>query len=390
MKYYVDTAYETLNKHNEELCGDKIEIIRTEDSVVAVLADGLGNGVKANILATMTTKIIGTFMANGLNIDEAVETIASTLPVCKERGIAYSTFSILQIFDSGEGYLVEYDNPSVFVIKKGNLAEIEYEERIISGKVIKESRFTVGQNDLFIMVSDGVIHAGIGQTLNLGWQWPHVSEYIKKTNKRDMSAKTIAKLLISACDNLYAHEPGDDTTVVAIKIKKPVILNIMVGPPKDRNEDEKFMKEFMKREGKKVICGGTTAQIAARVLKREIVTSFDYFNPEVPPTALIDGIDLTTEGVLTLGKALDHIRICVSSDSTMKDFLELNEKDGASMLAKILLEESTSINFFVGCATNPAHQKYEPALSLGVKLKLVEKMATYLRTLGKQVTIRYH
>ena len=390
MSFYVDAAYESLNKHNEELCGDKIDVIRTEDSVVVVLADGLGNGVKANILATMTTKIIGTFIVNGLNIDEAVETIASTLPVCKERGIAYSTFSILQIFNSGEGYLVEYDNPSVFLLKKGKLAKFEYEKRVISGKVIKESRFTVGTNDLFVMVSDGVIHAGIGQTLDLGWQWEHVSEYIRKTNKNDMSAKGIAKLLISACDNLYAHEPGDDTTVAAVKIKKPVTLNIMSGPPKDREEDEKFIKEFMRREGKKVVCGGTTAQIIARVLKKEIVTSFDYFNPEVPPTAKIEGIDLTTEGVLTLGKALDHIRICSSSNSTMKDFLDLNEKDGASTLAKILLEESTSINFFVGCATNPAHQSNDPALSLGVKQKMVEKMASYLRSMGKQVVVKYH
>lgn len=390
MNFYVETAYESINKYNEELCGDKVEIIRTEDSVVAVLADGLGNGVKANILSTMTTKIIGTFMANGLNIDEAVETIANTLPVCKDRGIAYSTFSILQIFHSGEGYLVEYDNPSVFIFKKGRLVSPEAEERLISGKVIKESRFTVGTNDLFIMVSDGVIHAGIGQTLNLGWQWNHVSDYIRKTNRNDLSAKGIAKLLISACDNLYAHKPGDDTTVAAIKIRKPVHLNIMVGPPRDRGEDEAFIHEFMEKQGKKVVCGGTTAQIVARVMNREIVTSFDYCNPEIPPTAKIEGIELTTEGVLTLGKALDHVRICSSSKSTMQDFLELNEKDGASMLAKILMDESTSIHFFVGCAINPAHQDHEHVLSLGVKLKLVEKMASYLRSMGKQVSISFH
>jgi hypothetical protein len=126
------------------------------------------------------------------------------------------------------------------------------------------------------------------------------------------------------------------------------------------------------------------------VLNREIVTSFDYYNPQIPPTAQIEGIDLTTEGVLTMGKALDHIRIYSSSDSTMKDLLELNEKDGASMLSKILLEESTSVNFFVGCARNPAHQKNEPSLSLSAKLKLVEKMAEYLRGLGKNVIIKYH
>lgn len=390
MSFYVDIAFESLNKHNEELCGDKIEVIKTEDSVVVVLADGLGSGVKANILATMTTKIIGTFIVDGLNIDEAVETIANTLPVCRDRGIGYSTFSILQIFNSGDGYLVEYDNPAIFILKKGKLVNIEPQKRVISGKIIKESHFTVSPNDLFVMASDGVIHAGIGQTLNLGWQWEQVSEYIRKTNQNDMSAKRIAKLLISACDNLYAHKPGDDTTVVAIKIRKPITLNVMVGPPKDRNEDDEFINEFMNKDGKKLVCGGTTAQIVARVLKREIVTSFDYYSPEIPPIAKIEGIDLTTEGVLTLGRALDHIRNCSSSDSTINDFLELNEKDGASMLAKILLDESTSINFFVGCAVNPAHQDQEPALNLGVKIKMVEKMANYLRSMGKQVTVTFH
>lgn len=390
MNFYIDMAYESLNKYNEELCGDKVEIIRNEHSVVIVLADGLGSGVKANILATMTSKILGTFMANRLNIDEAVETIAKTLPVCQTRGIAYSTFSILQLFNSGEGYLVEYDNPSLFRLKKGKVAAIDSKSRVISGKLIKESRFSLSPDDLFIMVSDGVIHAGIGQTLNLGWQWENVSEYIQKTFKNDMSAKGITKLLLSACDNLYDHKPGDDTTVVAINVKKPSNLSVMVGAPVDVDEDAKIVDEFIKREGKKVVCGGTTSQIVAKALNREIKTCFDYFNPEIPPTAEIQGIDLTTEGVLTLRKTLEHIRSCASSNATIQDFVDLNNKDGASRLAKILLEESTKIHFFIGCAMNPAHQSPESPLNLSLKLKLIEEMADYLRNMGKQVTTEYH
>jgi len=364
MDFYIDMAYESLNKYNEELCGDKVEIIRNDYSVVIVLADGLGSGVKANILATLTSKIIGTFMANGLNVDEAVETIAKTLPVCKTRDIAYSTFSILQLFNSGEGYLVEYDNPSVFRLKKGKEAAIDSQSRIIGGKLIKESKFSLSSDDLFVMVSDGVIHAGIGQTLNLGWQWDHVSEYIQKTYKNDMSAKGITKLLLSACDNLYNHEPGDDTTVVAIKVKKPVDISVMVGPPVDVNEDMKIVEEFIDREGKKVVCGGTTSQIVARALHREIRTHFDYINPEIPPTAEIQGIDLVTEGVLTLRKTLEHIRSCAAPTATVQDFVDLNNKDGASRLAKILLDESTNLHFVIGCAINPAHQSPESPLNL--------------------------
>lgn len=371
----------SLNRHNEELCGDKVEIIRNENSIVVVLADGLGSGVKANILATLTSKIIGTIMANGSNIDEAVETIANTLPVCHERGIAYSTFSILQVFHSGEGYLVEFDNPSVFRLKRGKSSKIETESRVISGKLIKEARFDVSAEDLFVIVSDGVVHAGISHTLNLGWQWENVNEYVQRTYKSDMSARNITKLLLSVCDNLYAREPGDDTTVVSIKISTPINLNIMVGPPVDREKDHEVVNSFMGRAGRKVVCGGTTSQIVARELGKEVVAGFAYYNPSIPPTAEIEGISLTTEGVLTLRKALDHVKAFVSSQSTMQDFLDLNRKDGASRLAKLLLEESTHIHFIVGRAMNPAHQNPEFPLNLGLKLKLVEEIAVYLRSL---------
>ncbi len=389
MSLYIDVNYESLNKYREELCGDKVEIIRSSDSVVVVLADGLGSGVKANILATLTSKIIGTIMSNGLDIEEAVNTIASTLPVCKEREVAYSTFSIIQIFNNGEGYLVEFDNPAIMRLRKGRLLEIETESREISGKLINEARFSVSPDDLFIMISDGVIHAGIGQTLNLGWQWDNVRDYVQKTYKKDMSSKAIAKLLLSACDSLYANEPGDDTTVVALKAKKPIKLNLMIGPPVDMEKDKNIVAKFMNREGKKVICGGTTSQIVARITGKEIKTSIEYFNPSVPPTAEIEGINLTTEGVLTLRRTLELLKTCVSPESTMSDFLMLNKKDGASKLAKMLFEESTSIYFFIGQAINPAHQNPEFPLNMGLKFKLVEEIAGLLSQAGKHITIEY-
>jgi len=386
---YIDVNYESINKYKEELCGDKVEITRSSDSVIIVLADGLGSGVKANILATLTSKLIGTIMSNGLGIDEAVNTIASTLPVCKERGVAYSTFSIIQIFNNGEGYLVEFDSPSIMRLRKGKLLEIKTESRVVSGKLINEARFTVKPDDLFIMISDGVIHAGIGQTLNLGWQWDNVSEYIQKTYKKDSSSKAVTKLLLAACDSLYAHEPGDDTTVVALKAKKPVKLNLMIGPPIDSKNDAELVGRFINSEGKKVICGGTTSRIVARVLEKEIKTSIEYFNPSVPPTAEIEGISLTTEGVLTLRKTLELLKTCVSIDSTMSDYLNLNKKDGASKLAKMLLEESTSIYFFIGQAINPAHQNPEFPLNMGLKFKLVEEIAALLKQAGKHISIEY-
>ena len=168
---------------------------------------------------------------------------------------------------------------------------------------------------------------------------------------------------------------------MAVKVQKPVRLAIMVGPPVEPKQDSDVVNKFLAIEGKRVVCGGTTAQIVARETGKEIKTNFDYSNPGIPPTADIEGIDLTTEGVLTVRKALDLIKACTSSESSMRDFLNLNKRDGASRLAKIIMEESTNIYFFVGRAMNPAHQNPDFPLNLSLKLKLVEEIAAVIRSM---------
>lgn len=390
MDIFVETDYASINKQNEELCGDKVEIIRNDNSTIVVLADGLGSGVKANILATLTSKIIGTMLAEGASIDEAVETIANTLPVSKERGLAYSTFSILQICNSGNGYLVQFDNPSAIRLVKGKYEIIKSSEREINGKLIKESRFTVMPGEMIIMASDGVINAGVGHSLKLGWQWENVKEYTEKIYRNDMSAKNLSMLLISACDNLYESNPGDDSTVVTVKVRKSEQVNIIIGPPIDKKLDGYVVDKFIKQQGKKVVCGGTTSQIVSRETGKKVVANLNYFDSSIPPTAEIDGIDLTTEGILTIGAVISYAKDYSNPGSTIESFMQLNKQDGASRLAKLILEESTSVHFFVGRALNPAHQNPDFPLSLGMKLNMVTYLGKILKKIGKKVIIEYY
>ena len=162
MSVCLDISWKSLNKHNEELCGDKVEVLHTEDADIVILADGMGSGVKANILATLTSKILGTMFLNGAAIESCVETIARTLPICQVRQVAYATFSILQIFHDGNAYLVEFDNPSCVFIRDGKILDYPYKVREIEGKKIHEYRFQVKKNDCFVLMSDGVIYAGAG------------------------------------------------------------------------------------------------------------------------------------------------------------------------------------------------------------------------------------
>ena len=383
----IESGYVSLNKYHEELCGDCVEIINNEQSVTMVLADGLGSGVKANILSTLTSKILGTMMANGLKIEDAVQTIACTLPVCSVRKIAYSTFSILQVRKNGEAYLVQFDNPNAIFIRNAKCRDFPMERIDISGKKIYESHLMLQKGDMFVLVSDGVVHAGVGRIYNLGWQYEHVCQFVEDNFSDDITSKGMASLLAGACRQLYVDQPGDDATVAVLRIRGSQTTNVMVGPPVEKSEDGNMVGCLLHSEGKKIVCGGTTAQIVARCLKRDVKTRIDYINPSIPPTAAIEGIDLVTEGVLTLSKVLEYS----NAYQTSSDFDAIcgGRKDGASQLARILLEQSTCIHFYVGRAINPAHQNPDFPAYLSMKSRLVEELAQSLRNCGKQVTIRF-
>lgn len=391
MSVSIDVAWKSLNKYEEELCGDKVEILKTDDSDIVILADGMGSGVKANILATLTSKILGTMLYEGAALDSCVETIAKTLPICQVRKVAYATFSILQIFHSGEAYLVEYDNPGCVFIRDGRIVKYPYTEREIEGKKIHEYRFQVKKNDCFVLMSDGVIYAGAGEILNLqGWTWESMAEYTLKCTKKTLSASRLAALLSQACDELYVEKPGDDTTVAVARVIDRRVVNIFTGPPKEKADDERLMYDFMHAEGKKVVSGGTSANIAARILHKEIITKIDHTDPDVPPMAVIEGLDLVTEGVLTLGKVLKLLKRYTNDEFDVEFFDELDANNGASKLAKMIIEECTELNLFVGTAVNDAHKSSELSFDISMRMNVVDQLVHVAEEMGRHVTVKYY
>ncbi|MCI8442164.1 MAG: SpoIIE family protein phosphatase [Provencibacterium sp.] len=389
-KLFVDVGWESLNHFGEELCGDKVEIVRGDGYVLTVLADGLGSGVKANILSTMTSKIIATMFSEGGTLQDVVETMADTLPVCSERGVAYSTFTIVRIGLDGEVYLAEFDNPSLVWFKDNKLCEIPRQKMEMGGKVIEVARFTAGEGDMLVTFSDGVVHAGVGRLLDLGWQYDNIVQYLKENITPDISPLIYVRKLLSAVNTLYMDQPGDDSTVCAMRIKPNRPATVMVGPPVNQEMDETVVYKLMHSQGLKVVCGGSTSQIVSRVTGRELNVSIDYQNPSVPPTATIPGIDLVTEGVLTIGKSLDIIKgLMNNNDPQNLDTFTLNKKDGATLLARLLLEQCTEVRFLVGRALNPAHQNPGMPVSLGLKLNLIKELTAELEKTGKKVTVEY-
>ncbi len=387
--FSIDVSWSSLNKHNEELCGDKVEMLYTPDSVVMILADGMGSGVKANILATLTSKILRTMFREGASIDLAVETIVKTLPICSERKVAYSTFSILQVSYNGDAYLVEFDNPSCIFIRDKKIQNYPYEERMMEGKKIREYRFKAQIGDSFVLMSDGVVWAGTGEIMNYNWTWDEMAEYSLTCANQTRSASRMAALLSDMCNELYGRHPGDDTTVAVMKIEERQMVNIFTGPPKNKEDDEYVVQSLMEAKGTKVVAGGTSSDIVARVLGREITTNDDG-NGTIPPTSNIKGLDLVLEGVVTLSRVLALLKQYARGDLTVEFFFELDADNGASRLARLLIEECTDIHMFVGTAINSAYLDKDVPFEYSMRMSLVKDLQKVAESIGKNVIVEYY
>lgn len=368
-----------INKCGEELCGDRVVLWKDPEQTLIILADGLGSGVKANILSTLTTRIALTMLKNGESVGETLETLLNTLPSCKIRGIAYCTVTIIRIDRTGLCRIVEFDNPPVFIVRNHRLLPVQRTAEICGGKSVLISELQLLPGDALTVVSDGAIHAGLGVTFNHGWEWSNAGSYLCRIHAD--SGAEIARQFLDTCNTLYGGRPGDDTSVATLLYKPMQETHVLVGPPSDPGADAEFVKGFASRPGVKVICGGTTAAIAARVLRQEIRAALEYVDPTVPPVGFIEGIDLVTEGVVTLNRVLECLEIFE------RDILQFDpaKADGATQLCRLLLFRSTHIHFWIGTAENPAHQHPDFYQNYVTKSKAISQLTQILERIGKQV-----
>ncbi len=383
-----DIGWKSINHEGEQLCGDHVDIVeQNENSTVIVLADGLGSGVKASILSTLTSKIISTMMAEGLSLEECVSTIAATLPICSVRGVAYSTFTIIHLINNETAELIQYDNPHVILLREGKNFDYPKNELNINGKQIYKSVIDLQENDIFIAMSDGCPHAGIGIAYNFGWRRDDIISFMEMIADLGYTAKTLSTMLIDECNKQYGYHPGDDATACVVRVRKREPMNLLFGPPRNRDDCDRMMSLFFSKEGKHIVCGGTTSSIAAKYLGKPVRATLNFEQSDVPPIAEIEGVDLVTEGVITINKVIEYAKDALSSNELYDQWSI--KQDGASKICRLLFEEATDINFYVGRAVNPAHQNPDLPINFNIKMNLVEELSSCLKQMGKRIKVSY-
>ena len=381
---FLESGWASLNKHDEKLCGDFFRSFENNGKKVFVLSDGLGSGVKANILSTLTATILGTMLSRGIPLDECISTVATTLPVCRQRKLAYSTFTVLQI-ENSMAYLVQYCNPPVILLRQGRNVNYPHDIHFIGEKEILESHIPIATGDILILTSDGVANAGVGKLAPNGWQRGELVAFLERLDTATLSASHIAAQIVDCCRTLSEESLDDDASVLVVKFRERSVVNILAGPPENREDDNRVLKLFFAKAGLRVVCGGTTAQAVSKFQGKPLTVIEESDTPEIPAMYRMENVDYVTEGVVTLKKVLE---LCRRHLTDPLGLLELRrKKDAAAALALVLIETATDVNIYFGMAANEAHEGTE--FDFQVKLSLIRQLEECLRQMNKNVKISF-
>lgn len=399
---FIEVGHYQLFKSGQGACGDSF-LSQKNDSdgrVITVLSDGLGSGIKAGVLSTLTATMAMKFIASDIPIQRATEIIMSTLPVCKDRGISYATFTLVDIEPNSTVKIMEYDNPGYVLIRQGTMIEPIKQCSIIEKKGnsfapqretnVYYSDYQARPGDRLVFFSDGVTQSGMGtKHFPLGWGEAFAQEYILNQVHENpkISARDLAKQIVLKAQQFDAYHAKDDITCGVIYFREPRDLLIMTGPPVNLDHDADMVREFTSFNGKKIVCGGTTTNIVSRITGKKVKLLLKNIDPEIPPMSEMEGADLVTEGIITLAKVAEMLEKGATFGGSA--FLERERENAARKITEYLLN-SDRIQFIVGTKINEAHQDPNMPVELEIRRNIVKRIQRLLvEHYLKEVAVRY-
>ncbi|MCK5834580.1 MAG: SpoIIE family protein phosphatase [Lentisphaeria bacterium] len=385
----IEVSYYNLHKHNEVVPGDTFLVNKTNDKrIVAALADGMGSGVKANVLSQLTASMSQKFIMEGIDPIHAAQTIISTLPVCSKRNVSYSTLTALDIYPRGLVKILEYDNPDLIWIRGQEILPIKSEETAVktghTRNKIKYSEIQLKFGDRLVFFSDGVNQSGMGsKKYPFGWEEDNVKNFILSVLSKmpTVSSADLSKQIVLQAYRNDASMPKDDITCAVAYFRKSRNTLVLTGPPSVYEKNINLIDAFSNFEGKRIISGGTTSQIISKGIGEPITVDMNDLGGDIPPRATMKGADLVSEGMLTMNRA---IRILEE-----EDVKNIKDENAAYRMVQLLLG-SDSIEFLVGTAINEAHQSPNMPIEMGLRRITINKLANLLQDKYlKNVTVKY-
>ena len=382
-RFFIDVCYWQAGKSNQPVSGDMFlsRKLPEEGRVISVLADGLGSGIKASVLATLTSSMALRFVASDSDLKQTAGLMMDILPVCRERKIGYSTFTIVDIEASGAVRVIEHDNPAYVLVRHGKLVDVDKESATIQAapgtddeREMLFSHLTAGHGDRLIIFSDGVSQSGMGQkTTPLGWGADAVRQFALEQVRMnpDIAARELARRIVQRAVMNDLESPKDDITCAVIHFRRPRRLLLVTGPPFSKGNDAGMASHVEAFSGRKVICGGTTASIIARELGRRVDVDLSHVHPEIPPTSTMEGIDLITEGTITLGRVAELL-----AADAVPEAADAEGNPAVDVLG--LLLNSDIIHFLVGTRINEAHQDPNVPVELDIRRNIVKRIRSLL------------
>lgn len=385
---FIEIASHQEHKHTENCFGDTVlsKKLPEEQRIISVLSDGLGSGVKANILSSMTTRMAMKFIESDLDLVRSAGVMMQALPICQVRKISYATFSIVDAMLEGKTRIYEMDNPQCIIVRNAKQLILPHREITADNwkdRIINVYQFSAQEEDRIIIMSDGVTQAGLGNPkYPLGWQRDGVWKFVENQVRRKpyISASELAEAIVhEALDKEPEKKAGDDISCTVIYFRKPRKLMLLSGPPFDEEKDKDIAEMIDYYDGKTAICGGTTANIIERELCLKCEMDKTSFDPNIPMASIMPGIDLVTEGILTLTDVYRMLKEGVDED-----------KDNAAVRLTKLLLDSDKIDFVIGTKINEAHQDPNLPMELDIRRNIVKKIFRLLQSkFLKEISVKY-
>lgn len=364
----------------DAVCGDLMRVDRTPEAVNIVVSDGMGSGLRANIAAELGTTRLLHLMRSGFTMRQAFAQIVHTMRAAPEADLPYAVFTALRILPDGHAAILSFEMPAPVLIAGRHTSLITMRPVTVDNEVFLEGHFPMQRGDHICIVSDGISQAGLGNRFPMGWGMERICNFMQSQLDAGISPERLPDRLVDTALKLSQGTTGDDCTAVLVSARAGRTLTILTGPPADPANTPMFIRRFLNADGMKVVCGATTADLVARELGRPIRNDPLCDSMVAPPHYELEGIDLVTEGAVTLNQAY---RILTENPA------EMEEHSGVTELCQLLLG-ADRIQIFAGLAVNPAHNSIAfRQLGILPRQKILPLLHKKLTAIGKLVLIEW-